>query len=80
MARRKKEGSSGFGGRLKALREGAGFTQADLAERAGLNSFTVSKIEQGLRDPNWTTAMKLAAALGVNCLAFEGAAPAGVAT
>src|SRR6185437_16120796 len=37
--------------------------QAALAERAGLNVFGVAKIEQGLREPNWATALKLAAAL-----------------
>jgi transcriptional regulator with XRE-family HTH domain len=63
--------STGFGARLKALREAAGLTQAALAERAGMHRFGVAKIEQGLREPGWETVLALARALNVSCSAFE---------
>jgi transcriptional regulator with XRE-family HTH domain len=59
---------------LKELREAAGLSQAELAKRAGMHRFGVSKLEQGLRGPSWSTVQALAAALGVKCGAFEGPA------
>ena len=38
-----------FGGRLRALREGAGLTQEELASRAGLTAKAVSALERGER-------------------------------
>ena len=63
---------TGFASTLKQLREKAGLSQAQLAERAGLNVFGVAKLEQGVREPGWGTVLKLAAALGVDCTAFRG--------
>src|SRR5947207_13836866 len=60
-----------FAGRLKELREGAGLTQQDLAEKAGLSKDGVSHLEQGRRKPAWETAIALASALGVDCRAFN---------
>jgi DNA-binding XRE family transcriptional regulator len=69
-----------FAARLRELREGAGLTQAALAERAGVHSLTVAKLEQALREPTWATVEALARALGVSCTAFEGtSAPPGEA-
>jgi transcriptional regulator with XRE-family HTH domain len=62
---------SGFGGRLKAVREGAGLSQSQLAGRAGCNLFTISKIERGLHEPAWPLVQALARALSVTCAAFE---------
>ena len=62
--------ATGFGQQLRKLREAKGWTQGGLAERAGLNQFGVAKIEQGLREPNWTTVLALAKALGVTTEAF----------
>lgn len=71
-----------FGARLKELREEAGLTQAQLAERAGLNGYTVSRSEQGERakqgEPGgrvkvsvtWGTVVALCKALGVTPDAF----------
>src|SRR5262245_28940275 len=59
-----------FAARLKELREGAGLTQPQLAERAGLSKAGVADLEQGRREPSWATAVALAEALGVDCLAF----------
>ena len=65
------EKPSGFAARLRSLREAAGFTQSELAERAGLHKLGVAKLEQGLREPAWATVQALARALGVTCGAFE---------
>jgi transcriptional regulator with XRE-family HTH domain len=55
---------------LKELREAQGWSQAQLAGYAGLHRFAIAKLEQGLREPTWATALKLAKALGVEVGAF----------
>jgi DNA-binding XRE family transcriptional regulator len=70
MPRPKKEESTGFAARLRELRGQAGLTQDGLAEMAGLNRFSVAKLEQGHREPNWPTVLRLAAALRVGVQAF----------
>lgn len=65
-----KKVDTGFAAKLRALREAAGLTQAQLAERSGMNQFGVAKLEQGLREPSWASVMTLANALGVSCEAF----------
>jgi transcriptional regulator with XRE-family HTH domain len=59
-----------FGPRLRELREAAGFTQAQLAEKAGLHPQGVVKLERGEREPAWSTVVALAGALGVSCERF----------
>jgi transcriptional regulator with XRE-family HTH domain len=59
-----------FGARLKELREGAGLTQPQLAERAGMNRFGIAKLEQGVSRPSWETVVALCKALSVQCDAF----------
>ncbi|MBL8797981.1 MAG: helix-turn-helix transcriptional regulator [Planctomycetia bacterium] len=59
-----------FAGRLKELREGAGLSQTELAERAGLTRDGISHLEQGRRKPVWGTVIALSKALGVDCRAF----------
>jgi transcriptional regulator with XRE-family HTH domain len=61
---------SGFAIRLKELREKAGLSQAALAELAGMNRFGIAKLEQGAREPSWSTVQAIARALGVSCEAF----------
>jgi transcriptional regulator with XRE-family HTH domain len=68
---------NGFAGRLKELRQKARMTQPQLAEKAGLSKAGIAHLEQGLREPSWTTVQALAAALGVDCLAFKAAPAAG---
>ena len=63
--------SSLFAARLKELRQAAGMTQKELAEKAGVALRTVSSLEQGLYEPVWSTAIALASALGLNCTAFQ---------
>jgi len=77
---RKRWAPSGFGGRLQQLREQAGLTQAELAERAECFSLTISKLERGIQEPAWPLVVALAKALGVSCDAFVvegGQAPEG---
>ncbi len=62
-----------FAEKLKRLRESAGLSQQQLADRAGMNRFGVAKLEQGVREPSWATVQVLAKALGVDCLAFADA-------
>ncbi len=63
-----------FAERLRQLREAAGLTQPQLAERAGMNRFGIAKLEQGVREPTWSTVQALARALGTSSQAFEGTA------
>ena len=66
----KRTDATGFAAKLKGLRETAGLSQEDLAERAGLYKFSVAKLEQGVREPTWATVLALASALDVDCKAF----------
>jgi DNA-binding XRE family transcriptional regulator len=61
---------SAFGLRLKALRTAAGLSQFALAAKAGITETAVNYIEVGRREPSWSTAVRLAAALGVGVEAF----------
>jgi transcriptional regulator with XRE-family HTH domain len=62
---------TGFAARLRALREQAGLTQKELADRAGLVKSAIGHLEQGLREPTWGTVLALGKALGVRSTAFE---------
>lgn len=62
-----------FNDRLKHLREVAGLTQDSLAKAAGLTVSTVAKLERPGKEPAWTTAVKLADALGVRLDDFRDA-------
>ena len=67
-----------FGQRLKKLREEKGLTQAALAERiiAGghyLSRVQIARLETDMHQPAWETVQNIAAALGVDCTAFQGA-------
>ncbi len=65
-----------FGRLLRTLRQAAGLTQKQLAERSGLHTQAIVKLERGERQPAWATVITLAGALGVTCLAFvEPASP-----
>lgn len=60
-----------FAARLRELREEAGLSRKELAERAGMKSEGgIRDLEQGRRSPSWETVLALAAALGVDCTAF----------
>ena len=59
------------GARLKELRNTAGLTQPELAEKAGFTKSAIADLESGRRKPLWETVLKLAAALNVDCSAFQ---------
>ena len=67
MAKKK---DTGFAVRLRELREAAGLTQSQLADRAGMHLHGITKLEQGDRAPAWATVLALAEALEVGCEAF----------
>jgi transcriptional regulator with XRE-family HTH domain len=62
--------SSGFGIRLRALREARGWTAQRLAEASGCHLMTISKLERGVQEPAWPLVLALAKALGVSVEAF----------
>ena len=55
-----------IGDRLKRQRTRRALTQAELAERAGVTSATVARIERDEIEPRMTTLRKLAQALEVD--------------
>jgi len=56
-----------FGERLRRAREARGWTQHELAEKAGVDYFVVYRCERGTHDaPRVNIAAKLARALGVS--------------
>ena len=54
-----------FGARVRLLREKAGFTQEELANRSRLHRNYIGGIERGERNPALINIAKLAEALGV---------------
>ena len=48
---------------LKALRKQTGLTQAEFAEKAGLNYSNIRDYEQGIREPSFETLEKIKVAL-----------------
>lgn len=67
----KKAEPTGFGLKLKELREAAGLSQQELADRIGFHKLSVAKIEQGIREPTWSSVKAISEALGVSCEAFN---------
>jgi transcriptional regulator with XRE-family HTH domain len=53
------------GGRVRALREAAGITQATLAERCGLHRTFIGSVERGERNAALLSLRKIAQALRV---------------
>src|SRR5262245_11064395 len=62
--------ATGFGARLRALREGAGLTQKQLAEKAAWHPMTLAKLGRGVQEPAWPLVLALSRALAVSCEAF----------
>jgi putative transcriptional regulator len=56
--------SERLGNELRAAREAAGWTQAQLAERVGVSRKTINTVENGVFIPSTLLALKLARALG----------------
>lgn len=63
-----------FGKNVRRLREQAGLSKEELAERASLHGTAIGLIERGARCPRIDTLLKLASGLGVrvDCVLFEG--------
>lgn len=55
-----------FGARVRELRERLGFSQEELAGRAGLDRTYISSCERGRRNVSLSTISKLAVALSVS--------------
>jgi transcriptional regulator with XRE-family HTH domain len=55
-----------IGTQLRAARERALLTQAELGARAGLQPLTISRIETDKVEPRYSTIRKIAKALGVD--------------
>jgi len=60
-----------FSLQLRRLREKAGLTQGELAERAGLSVQAISALEKGFRSPSWDTVQRLAVALEIEETDFK---------
>ena len=54
-----------FGKRMRELRQQAGFSQEELADRCGLHRTYVGGIERGERNPSLMNIGRIARALGV---------------
>lgn len=61
-----------FGANLRHQRKAKNLTQADLAERVGVSTEMISKVERGIASPSFHTIEKLADVLGVPEVVFFG--------
>jgi len=59
-------GSEQISGILRRMRREAGLTLQDLADRCGLASSTLSKIENGQMSPTYDTILRVAGGLGID--------------
>jgi HTH-type transcriptional regulator, competence development regulator len=55
-----------FGKRLRNLRQEKGWSQLDLEIESGINRTEISRIENGLKNIEFMTIVKLADTLGIN--------------
>ena len=62
-----------IGAQLREARERALLTQEELAARAGVQPFTISRIETNKVEPRFRTIRKLAIALGIEPQSLIGA-------
>jgi transcriptional regulator with XRE-family HTH domain len=65
MAKRRDPLLRALGARVRQLREGKGWTQENLADRAGLDRSYIAGIEAGLRNPSIKALARIAKGLGV---------------
>lgn len=59
-----------FGMKVRSLRRANGWSQEELADRAGLHRTYISDIERGNRNPTLTVMYEVASALGVDIAAL----------
>ncbi|MCK4205967.1 helix-turn-helix transcriptional regulator [Brucella pituitosa] len=62
----------GFGERLKTARRQCGFTQDELASKAGLSTITLSKLESGVNKPSFDVIVALCNSLEIDPNYFFG--------
>ena len=67
--------ASVLGRALRDARRRQGWTQAELAERAGVSQPTVSNTERGVSDASLSTLLRLASILGLELVLRERASP-----
>lgn len=65
MEKEQESVAEAFGRRLSDARKRAGYTQQELGEALGFSLQTVSAWEQGRREPNLATLVKISKALGI---------------
>lgn len=70
MEKRFKKEITAFGRRLKFLRENKGFTQLDLELESGINRTEISRIENGQKNIEFVTIVKLSEALDIQLIEF----------
>jgi DNA-binding XRE family transcriptional regulator len=68
---RKQQARVSFGVRLKALREEAGLSLAELERKSMVSNVNLSRYELGQRQPTWAIVLALADALGTSTEAFR---------
>ncbi len=51
---------------FRSARKAKGFSQFDLAVKAGTTETTVRRVERGY-DPSWSVGLRMAEALGLDC-------------
>lgn len=66
MEKRYKTEIKAFGKRLKSIRQKKGLTQLDLELESGISRTEISRIENGLKNIEFYTIVKLAEALNVS--------------
>jgi transcriptional regulator with XRE-family HTH domain len=54
-----------FGANLRRSRRDAGLTQEALRDRTGVHMTEISRLENGVKDPQLTTIVRLATGLGI---------------
>lgn len=59
-----------FHSRMRELREQAGLTQKQLAEKLGTTVRNISRLETAAQEPTWPTVLALCSVFGVGCDAF----------
>ena len=60
------EPQKGLASAVRTLRERGGLSRAELAERAGISTSWLSRIESGAYDPSWGSMRRVARGLGVS--------------
>jgi len=73
MAKPVFDSSTPLGTRLRSIRQWRNMTLMELHNKAEVGIGTISDVESGIRQPNTTTLLKLARALGVSLKTLTGA-------